>query len=121
MDYFIKAENEAELKAELLAIGVYTYTPASTWDIPATDELPASQVVTTEQYVVADGFALDVIGVISKPTGEMLITDGMEYPESAPIDGYHANLRGELTDAQIRILAPLLLAEPPANPCRVWA
>ena len=35
---------------------------------------------------------IDIIGTIHKPTGTMLTdSDGIEYPEYAPITGYHIN------------------------------
>ena len=38
--------------------------------------------------------AFDTVGLIHKATGVMLTDDeGMEYPEMAPIPGWHVNLR----------------------------
>jgi len=38
--------------------------------------------------------AFDIIGLIHKATGVMLTDDeGMEYPEMAPVPGWHINLR----------------------------
>jgi len=38
--------------------------------------------------------AFDIIGLIHEPTGVMLTDDeGFEYPEMAPVDGWHINLR----------------------------
>lgn len=37
--------------------------------------------------------AIDVIGVIYKPTGVMLTTDEGEVPEMAQIEGWHVNVR----------------------------
>ena len=62
---------------------------------------------------------LDIIGTMYRETGNMLTTDdGMEYPETEAIDGYHANLREVLTDAQEAAL-PTVTA--PATPYRKWA
>jgi hypothetical protein len=62
---------------------------------------------------------LDIIGTMYRETGNMLTTDdGMEYPETEAIDGYHANLREVLTDAQEAAL-PTVTA--PATPQRKWA
>ena len=59
--------------------------------------LESAGVVTKGEngYHVTDGhkFALDVIGVIYRPTGKMLDTDMGEVPETAPLPGYHANVR----------------------------
>ena len=62
---------------------------------------------------------LDIIGTMYRETGTMLTTDdGMEYPETEAIDGYHANLREVLTDAQE---AALPTVDAPATPQRKWA
>lgn len=62
---------------------------------------------------------LDIIGTMYRETGTMLTTDdGMEYPETEAIDGYHANLREVLTDAQE---AALPTVDAPATPYRKWA
>ena len=38
--------------------------------------------------------SFDIVGLIHEATGNMLTDDeGMEYPEMAPIDGWHVNLR----------------------------
>lgn len=116
MDYFLKAANEAELRAALVESGVVILHDAT---VNAENE-----VIIPAHDGVADGFCLDIIGTISKPTGVMLSMgpdDHFEYPEMVPVPGYHANLRGELSDTQLLILAPILLETAPANPFRVWA
>ena len=63
---------------------------------------------------------LDIIGVIHKPTGEVLTNeDGLEYNEMAAVEGYHANYRGSLSPDQKAVLP--ILAKPPKNPHRKWA
>lgn len=38
--------------------------------------------------------SFDIVGLIHEPTGTMLTdAEGMEYPEMAPIPGWHVNLR----------------------------
>jgi hypothetical protein len=62
---------------------------------------------------------LDIIGTMYRETGTMLTTeDGMEYPEMEAIEGYHANLREDLTAAQE---AELPTVTAPATPYRKWA
>jgi hypothetical protein len=68
-----------------------------------TDEAEANEALFTEQTNVQDDVvetvlvpkyaAIDVIGTIYKPTGEMLTTDEGEVPEMAPLDGWHVNVR----------------------------
>jgi hypothetical protein len=66
-------------------------------------EAAANKVLFTEQtQVMGDvvetvkvsnfpSHAVDIIGIIYKPTGKLL--DG-DYPEMAPVTGWHANVRG---------------------------
>lgn len=58
---------------------------------------------------------IDTIGVIYKPTGEMLQGEDGEYPAMAPVEGWHVNTRGEKH--------PDLLAYAVEvnTPIRVWA
>lgn len=59
--------------------------------------------------------AVDVIGTIHRPTGEVQQTDLGPVPVLAPVPGWHVNTRGPIP--------PELLAwaVQPANPTRVWA
>ena len=62
---------------------------------------------------------LDIIGTMYRATGTMLTdSDGMEYPEMEAVDGYHANLREELTDEQVALLPTI---DAPTVPHRKWA
>ena len=95
MNYYIKTTDEAELWSALEAADL-AYQDEGEW--------------------VFTGMALDIIGVIYKPTGQMLTDpDGGAYPEMAPIDGYHANL---IADASVEGL-PII--EAPDTPYRIWA
>ena len=68
-----------------------------------TDQAEADSVLFTEQTNVKDDVvetvkvpkyaAVDVIGVIYKPTGNLLKTDEGEVPEMAPVEGWHVNVR----------------------------
>lgn len=100
-DIFLKAPNADALYAALEAAGVVTQDETG-WRV-------------TDNH----RFALDVIGVIYRPTGKMLTTDEGETPEMAPLPGWHANLRvmGEF-DAET--LADLAI-DVPKNPARGWA
>ena len=62
--------------------------------------------------------ALDVIGTIYQPTGETSLVDGQEVPVTAPVSGYHVNVRTTSDE-----LATALDAQRtyPATPVRVWA
>jgi len=68
-----------------------------------TDQAEADAVLFTEQTNVQGDVvetvkvpkyaAVDVIGTIYKPTGNLLPTDEGEVPEMAPLEGWHVNIR----------------------------
>ena len=60
--------------------------------------------------------AVDVVGVIHKPTGDTLIdSEGNRYPDMQPIPGWHVNLSGEVPElAAFEIDAP-------DTPARIFA
>ena len=62
--------------------------------------------------------ALDVIGTIYQPTGETSLIAGQEVPVTAPVSGYHVNVRTTSDE-----LATALDAQRtyPVTPVRVWA
>lgn len=60
--------------------------------------------------------SIDVIGIIYKPTGEMLLGEDGEYPAMAPMDGWHVNLRTAESYPELDAYKVI-----PANPVRVWA
>lgn len=87
------------------------------WDILAILDL-AVKTEETGQYHAKD-INLDIIGTIYKPTGKMIAGEnGFEFPEQLPVPGFHANIRGVLTDEQQSAL-PLIPA--PVAPIRTWA
>ena len=59
--------------------------------------------------------AIDTVGLIYKPTGEILQGEDGEYPEMQAIEGWHVNARGLIP------LELLPFAVQPQNPVRVWA
>ena len=118
-DFYICLPSEADMPAALAAFYKQDYT---TIVDPDTGE--ESTQIEGEPYLVpftAD-YAIDVVGQISKPTGNILTdAEGNEYPEVAPIAGWHINIRligdavrdtVEAIDAQYGVV--------PATPERVW-
>ena len=101
MDIYLKAKSEAALYEALEAAGVVTKGENG--------------------YHVTDGhkFALDVIGVIYRPTGKMLDTDMGQVPETAPLPGYHANLR-VMGEFDLELFKDIAI-DAPNNPSRGWA
>jgi hypothetical protein len=96
-NYYLKFENQEQLESVLIANDL-----AQIYD---------------EQF--APKTNLDVIGLIYKPTGNIITTDGFEYPEKLPISGWHANIKADLTEEQEAVLTPFLVPEPIA-PVRKW-
>ena len=98
-------------------------------------------VVETYDVPRFPSLSIDTIGVIYKPTGEMLLGEDGEYPAMAPIAGWHVNLRvnediaevnsesdavtesnavQELTlSEKLQALAPYIVQVD--TPARVWA
>jgi hypothetical protein len=104
-NYYLKFENQAQLETVLLANDLAQISPAM-------NEQP-------EQFVPKVN--LDIIGLIHKPTGNILTTDdSFDYPEMLPINGWHANMKWDLTQDQESALADYLVPQP-STPARVWA
>jgi hypothetical protein len=61
---------------------------------------------------------IDIVGTIYKPTGKVIKGEDGEYPEMAPIEGFHVNVRLEAGE-DWEALIPYQVF--PENPVRVWA
>jgi hypothetical protein len=77
---------------------------------------PEQGIEASEGTEVANYANIDTIGVIYKPTGEMLQGEDGPYPEMAPIPNWHVNVRLVGEDAEA--LAPFVVE--PKTPVRVW-
>ena len=83
-----------------------------------------TQTPDGESYLVTHShdYAIDVVGLIHEPTGVTLTDDeGNEYPETAPVDGWHVNIR-LVGDAQRETVEALDATHGvvPNSPSRVW-
>ena len=83
-----------------------------------------TQTPDGDPYLVAHShdYAIDIVGVIHEPTGTMLTDDeGNEYPETAPVDGWHINIR-LVGDAKRETVEALDATHgvTPNSPSRVW-
>lgn len=108
-DYYLKFDNEEAANAALAAAGVLVQVDA------VLDE--NEQVIQPAGFAPATGVSVDVIGVIHKPTGNMIATVELgEMPEMAAVPGWHVNVRAS---AEIEALKQYDIA--PATPARVWA
>ena len=120
--YYLKATTESALWTALgeagLAHKVYDQTdPANV--APADLGYEETWEPSGDFEWQSDTQMLDVIGPIFVKTG-VTLTDagGFEYSETRAVEGFHANLREELTDAQV---AALPTVSAPETPYRKWA
>ena len=121
--YYLKATSEAALWEALEAADVAhkEYDREDPLNVAPDDHDPMGPafVMTGAYEWIADTPMLDIIGTMYSATGTMLTTDdGMDYPEMEAVDGYHANLREELTDEQVALLPTI---DAPTVPYRKWA
>lgn len=69
-----------------------------------------------ETVKVAKYAAIDIIGTIYKPTGNVLTTDEGEIDEMAPLPGWHVNVRHTQDAPELTRYQAF-----PKNPVRGWA
>lgn len=119
-DFYIKLASEADMPTVLSAF--YKQDSTIVTD-PETGEEHVQ--LEGEPYLVSTthDYAIDIVGVIYKATGVMLTDpEGNEYPETAPLDGYHLNIR--LLNDTMREAVEAIDAEYGVvvnSPSRVWA
>jgi hypothetical protein len=120
IDYFLKLPTEADTPTALAAF--------CRQDTETTvDDETGEETVTNvgEPYLVQNthDYAIDIVGVIYKATGVMLTDpEGNDYPETAPLDGYHLNIR--LLNDTMREAVEAIDAEYGVavnSPSRTWA
>ena len=84
----------------------------------------SSQVADGDPYLVTHShdYAISVVGTLHEPTGNTLTDDeGNEYPEMAPMTGWHVNIR--LVGDAVRETVEALDTShgvTPETPMRVW-
>ena len=118
-DFYIKLPSEADMPTALAAFYKQDYTTVVD---PETGE-EHTQLEGEPYFVSAThDYAIDVVGVIYKPTGNMLTdAEGNEYPEMAPVPGWHINIRliGDARRADVEAV-DATYGVTPSNPSRVW-
>jgi len=121
IDFYIRLNSEVDT---LTALAAFCHQDTQT----TVDDETGEETVTNvgEQYLVTTthDYAIDVVGTIYKPTGEMLVDDeGNEYPETAPLDGWHLNIRliGDARRADVEALSNYFVDPEPVTPARAWA
>ena len=96
---YLKADDEATFTAALKTAG-WAWDTEYRVEVDIDGNETVTEEVTREEGMEAysSTHSLDIIGVIHAETGETITveaTDEMQehtYPETAPIDGWHANL-----------------------------
>ena len=118
-DFFLKLASEADMPTALSAF--YRQDTETTVD----DETGEETVVNVgDPYMVMQtpDYAIDIVGVIHRPTGNTLTdAEGNEYPEQAPLEGWHVNIRivgDAMRDTVEEIDA--IYGVIPNTPARVW-
>jgi len=90
-DFYIKLASEADMPSVLASF--YRQDTITEVDGETGEE---TVVNVGDPYLVAHtaDYAIDVVGTIQEPTGNTLTdADGNEYPEQAPLEGWHVNVR----------------------------
>jgi hypothetical protein len=105
-DFYLAFPDEAAAKSVLYRIE------------GAVEADPENGIEASEGTEVANYANIDTIGIIYKPTGEMLQGEDGEYPEMAPIEGWHVNVR-LVGDENAEALEPFEVS--PETPVRVWS
>ena len=80
------------------------------------DEQTNVQGDVVETVKVPKYAAIDIIGTIYKPTGEMITTDEGEVPEMAASPGWHVNVRHNAEAPELEAYRVF-----PQTPARGWA
>jgi hypothetical protein len=118
-DFYYAFTDEA---AAATALQPFYYQPV----ITSVDEETGETVETPDgdPYLVmhSHNHSFDIVGLIHEPTGTMLTDDeGMEYPEMAPIPGWHVNLRirGDYMRTEAEAIDTEYGVEP-KTPHRTW-
>lgn len=110
-DLCLKFPDEAAAQSAL-------YEPV-TQTVTTYDEDGAATTVTTEvegEFKARHQAAIDTVGVIRRSIGDM---DAEGNFLTAALPGWHVNLRGTFTPAQMEALEPFVVV--PEHPVRVWA
>ena len=117
-DFYLRLASEADMPTVLSAFYRQDYVTV------VDDEGNETQTPDGDPYLVTHShdYAIDVVGVIYEPTGNMLTDDeGNEYPEMAPVDGWHVNMRlvGDAVRETVKAL-DTSHGVTPNSPSRVW-
>lgn len=77
------------------------------------------QVIDNETVKIPKYTAIDIVGIIYKPSGNLIQSEEGMIPEILPLEGWHVNVR-VTPEEDISKLEAYRIPEPKA-PSRVWA
>ena len=118
VDFYLKLTAESDMPTVLADFYQQDYITE------VDEEGVETQVEDGDPYMVTHShdYAIDVVGTLQEPTGTMLTDDeGNEYPEMAPMAGWHINIR-LVGDAKRETVEALdeTHGVTPETPMRVW-
>ena len=118
-DFYIKLASEAQMPEVFADFYKQEFTSVineETGEETLTPEGDPYLVTHTHDY------AIDVIGTLHEPTGTMLTDEeGNQYPQMAPIEGWHVNVRlvGDTKRETVEAINTIY-GVVPNSPSRVW-
>lgn len=118
-DFYIKLASEAQMPEVFADFYKQEFTSVineETGEETLTPEGDPYLVTHTHDY------AIDVIGTLHEPTGTMLTDEeGNQYPQMAPIEGWHVNVRlvGDTKREAVEAINTTY-GVVPNSPSRVW-
>ena len=117
-DFYLRLSAESDMPTVLSAFYRQDYVTS------VDEEGVETQVEDGDPYMVTHShdYAIDVVGTLHEPTGTMLTDDeGNEYPEMAPMAGWHVNIRlvGDAVRETVEALDETH-GVTPETPMRVW-
>ena len=118
-DFYIKLTSEADMPTVLAP---FYHQDTETLVDDETGEETVINVGDPYMVMQTADYAIDIVGVIYRPTGNMLTdTDGNQYPEQAPLEGWHVNIRliGDAMRDTVEAI-DLTNGARPVTPSRVW-
>jgi len=77
-----------------------------------------TQTFGNETIKIPKYTAIDVIGIIYKPSGNLIQSEEGEFPEMIPLEGWHVNVR-VTPEEDVSVLVPYRIE--PSTPSRIWA
>ena len=117
-DFYLRLSAESDMPTVLSAFYRQDYVTN------VDEEGVETQVADGDPYMATHShdYAIDVVGTLQEPTGTMLTDDeGNEYPEMAPMAGWHVNIRlvGDAVRETVEALDTSHGVNP-EQPMRVW-